>query len=159
MTDEEFGAVVGEAEGRDPWARDVVSRWLAGKRVPRRATRATLARLVGLTLDEFDAWVPDAEGAKAGDDQGSWLDATLRRQLKRHLSALGRAGATRTELWAAEQLLTHEAIRRFAAGGAGHQHVRDPAGSGRARRGIPDGLVPRLWGAIVAELLGHLRSR
>lgn len=172
ITDEEFGAVVGEAEGREPWARDVVSRWLAGKRVPRKATRAAMARLVGLTLDEFDGWSPDGAmlgrpglPSPSGKAAAEWLTPSLRRWLRRFLRELQADGATAVELWAAEQLLTHQAVATFFQGevprteSSASTRGGRAARTGRPRRGIPDVEILAFWRAVGAHLRDHLAKR
>ncbi|ODT02977.1 MAG: hypothetical protein ABS52_11075 [Gemmatimonadetes bacterium SCN 70-22] len=164
ITDEEFGAIVGAAEGRAPWARHVVSRWLAGKRVPRRGTRAAMAGLVGMTLDEFDGWNPGGEPGAEGPPEGAasngtWLTPRLRRQLDIHLNALRRDGAAPAELWAAEQLLTHHAIVTLSGAGPADGAPRPPSshrGARRPRRGIPAARVLELWAALAEVLRRHI---
>src|SRR4051794_10883571 len=57
ITLQEFGRMIGELEGREPWTHTTVSRWETGRQIPGPATRAAIAALAGIPPSQL------AEGA------------------------------------------------------------------------------------------------
>src|SRR6185437_15432824 len=55
VTLQEFGATIGELEGRPPWPSASVSRWENGKQRPGPATLAAIAKLGGLKADDLES--------------------------------------------------------------------------------------------------------
>ncbi len=53
VTLREFGALVGEKQGRAPWPHATVSRWETGRQTPGPSTRAATAQLVGIPMERL----------------------------------------------------------------------------------------------------------